>query len=142
MYPAKEHVMAGVLGRLFELAQKRADLVVTEVDDIDSWGFLLFRDGRYHIYINRTIRDFRKTMVLVDELEHYALRRHFVRREHLSPDAESVVERIREDKAAAVWAGKFSRRLLFLIRRGLHGSTSRRPRQGTYDPSWRLPGKP
>ena len=54
--------MAGLLDRLFALAKKRPDLVVTEVDDIDSWGFLLYRDGRYRIYINRSIRDFRKTM--------------------------------------------------------------------------------
>lgn len=133
--------MAGVLGRLFDLAQKRVDLVVTEVDDIDSWGFLLFRDGRYHIYINRSIRDFRKTMVLVNELGHYALRRRFVRREGISPGAESVVERLRQDKAAEAWADRFSRRLLYLIRRGLHGGISRRPRQGSYDPSWRLPGR-
>ena len=54
--------MAGLLARLFELAAKRADLKVTEVDDIDSWGFLLFRDGHYNIFINRSVRDFRKTM--------------------------------------------------------------------------------
>jgi hypothetical protein len=134
--------MAGLLDRLYALAQKRADLIVTEVDDIDSWGFLLFRDGRYRIYVNRTIRDFRKTMILADELGHYALRRRIVRRQHISPDAESLAESIRRDKSADAWATKFSRRLLFFIRRGLHGATSRRPRQGAYDPSWRLPGKP
>ncbi len=131
----------GLLARLFALAAKRCDLVVTEVDDIDSWGFLLFRDGRYHIYVNRSIRDFRKTMVLVDELGHYALRRRITKREGLAPDAETLAERIRQDKAADAWATKFSKRLLYLIRRGLHGGTSRRPRQGAYDPSWRLPGK-
>jgi len=133
--------MAGLLDRLFALAKKRPDLVVTEVDDIDSWGFLLYRDGRYRIYINRSIRDFRKTMVLADELGHYALRRRVVRLQHIAPDAESLAECIRRDKSADDWATKFSRRLLFFIRRGLHGATSRRPRQGTYDPSWRLPGK-
>lgn len=133
--------MAGLLDRLFDLAKKRPDLVVTEVDDIDSWGFLLYRDGRYRIYVNRSIRDFRKTMVLADELGHYVMRRRYVRLRHISPDAESLAESIRRDKDAATWAARFSRRLLFFIRRGLHGATSRRPRQGTYDPSWRLPGK-
>ena len=133
--------MAGLLARLFELAVKRADLKVTEVDDIDSWGFLLFRDGRYHIYVNRSIRDFRKTMVLVDELGHYALRRRIARRERLPGGAENLVERIRQDKACDAWAAKFSKRLLYFVRRGLHGGTSRRPRQGRYDPSWRLPVK-
>lgn len=131
--------MAGLLERLLTLAGKRDDLVVTEVDDIESWGFLLFRDGRYHIYINRCIRDFRKTMVLVDELGHYALRRRVARREGLAPGAETLVERIRQDRACDAWASKFSKRLLYIVRRGLHGGTSRRPRQGTYDPSWRLP---
>ena len=131
--------MAGLLARLLALADKRDDLVVTEVDDIDSWGFLLYRDGRYHIYLNRFVRDFRKTMVLVDELGHYALRRRLARREHLPPGAEDLVERIRQDKACDVWASRFSRRLLYLVRRGLHGGTSRRPRQGRYDPAWRLP---
>jgi Zn-dependent peptidase ImmA (M78 family) len=131
--------MAGLLARLLALADKRDDLVVTEVDDIDSWGFLLYRDGRYHIYLNRFVRDFRKTMVMVDELGHYALRRRLSRREHLSPGAETLVARIREDKACDEWAAKFSKRLLYLVRRGLHGGTSRRPRQGRYDPSWRLP---
>jgi Zn-dependent peptidase ImmA (M78 family) len=133
--------MAGLLDRLYTLAQKRSDLVITEVDDIDSWGFLLYRDGRYRIYVNRTIRDFRKTMVLADELGHYALRRRIVRLRHIPPDAESLAECIRRDKSADAWAAKFSRRLLYFIRRGLHGATSRRPRQGSYDPSWRLPGK-
>ena len=133
--------MAGLLARLIEMAGKRDDLVVTEVDDIDSWGFLLFRDSRYHIFINRSIRDFRKTMVLVDELGHYALRRRLAKREHLPCGAESLVERIRQDKSCDAWAAKFSRRLLYLVRRGLHGGTSRRPKQGRYDPSWRLPVK-
>ena len=133
--------MAGLLARLFDMAGKRDDLVITEVDDIDSWGFLLFRDGRYHIFINRSIRDFRKTMVLVDELGHYALRRRIVRRERLPEGAETLVERIRLDKACDAWAAKFSRRLLYLVRRGLHGGTSRRPKQGRYDPSWRMPVK-
>lgn len=131
--------MAGLLARLLALAEKRDDLVVAEVDDIDSWGFLLFRDGRYHIYLNRYVRDFRKTMVLVDELGHYALRRRIVRREGLSPETATLVERIRHDKDCDAWAAKFSRRLLYFVRRGLHGDTSRRPRQGGYDPSWRLP---
>lgn len=131
--------MAGLLGRLFELAAKRDDLVVTEVDDIDSWGFLLFRDGRYHIYINRSVRDFRKTMALSDELGHYALRRRIARREGVPPAAATMVERIREDRACDDWAARFTRRLLYMIRRGLHGGISRRPRQGYYDPSWRLP---
>jgi len=133
--------MAGLLARLYDLAKKRDDLVVTEVDDIDSWGFLLFRDGRYHIYINRSIRDFRKTMALVDELGHYALRRRLSRRDRTPEAAATLVERIRQDKACDVWAAKFTRRLLFLVRRGLHGGTSRRPRQGGYDPAWRLPQK-
>lgn len=133
--------MAGLLTRLIEMAGKRGDLVVTEVDDIDSWGFLLFRDGRYHIFINRSVRDFRKTMALVDELGHYALRRSLTRRERLPGGAETLVERIRQDKACDAWAAKFSRRLLYFVRRGLHGGTSRRPRQGRYDPSWRLPVK-
>lgn len=131
--------MAGLLARLMTLAQRREDLVVTEVDDIDSWGFLLFRDGRYHIYINRSVRDFRKTMVLADELGHYALRRRISRREGTPPAAATVVERIRQDKACDAWASRFTRRLLYCVRRGLHGTTSRRPRQGCYDPSWRLP---
>ncbi len=131
--------MAGLLARLLALADKRDDLVVTEVDDIDSWGFLLYRDGRYHIYLNRFVRDFRKTMVLVDELGHYALRRRLARREHLPPGTEDLVERIRQDKACDAWALRFSKRLLYLVRRGLHGGTSRRPRQGRYDPAWRLP---
>jgi Zn-dependent peptidase ImmA (M78 family) len=131
--------MAGLLARLFELAAKRADLKVTEVDDIDSWGFLLFRDGRYNIFINRSVRDFRKTMALADELGHYALRRRIARREGLPPAAATMVERIRQDKACDAWAAKFTRRLLYMIRRGLHGGISRRPRQGEYDPSWRLP---
>ncbi len=131
--------MAGLLARLFELAAKRADLKVTEVDDIDSWGFLLFRDGHYNIFINRSVRDFRKTMALADELGHYALRRRIARREGLPPAAATMVERIRQDKACDVWAAKFTRRLLYMIRRGLHGGISRRPRQGAYDPSWRLP---
>ncbi|HCR13958.1 ImmA/IrrE family metallo-endopeptidase [Solidesulfovibrio sp.] len=131
--------MAGLLARLFELAAKRADLKVTEVDDIDSWGFLLFRDGRYNIFINRSVRDFRKTMALADELGHYALRRRIARREGLPPAAATMVERIRQDKACDAWAAKFTRRLLYMIRRGLHGGTSSRPRQGEYDPSWRLP---
>ncbi len=131
--------MAGLLGRLFELAAKRDDLVVTEVDDIDSWGFLLFRDGRYHIYINRSVRDFRKTMALSDELGHYALRRRIARREGVPAAAATMVERIREDRACDDWAARFTRRLLYMIRRGLHGGISRRPRQGYYDPSWRLP---
>lgn len=131
--------MAGLLDRLYALAQKRSDLVITEVDDIDSWGFLLFRDGRYRIFINRTIRDFRKTMVLADELGHYALRRRITRLQHLAPDAESLADCIRRDKSADSWAIKFSRRLLYFVRQGLHGPSSRRPRQGTYDPSWRLP---
>lgn len=133
--------MGGLLARLLTLADDRDDLVVTEVDDIDSWGFLLFRDGRYHIYLNRYVRDFRKTMVLVDEYGHYALRRRLARREGLAAGAESLAERIRQDKACAAWAAKFSKRLLYLVRRGLHGGTSRRPRQGGYDPSWRLPQK-
>ena len=133
--------MAGLLARLFELAAKRADLKVTEVDDIDSWGFLLFRDGRYNIFINRSVRDFRKTMALADELGHYALRRRIARREGLPPAAATMVERIRQDKACDAWAAKFSKRLLYFVRRGLHGGTSRRPRQGRYDPSWRLPVK-
>ncbi|WP_029459184.1 ImmA/IrrE family metallo-endopeptidase [Solidesulfovibrio alcoholivorans] len=131
--------MAGLLARLFELAAKRADLKVTEVDDIDSWGFLLFRDGHYNIFINRSVRDFRKTMALADELGHYALRRRIARREGLPPAAATMVERIRQDKACDAWAAKFTRRLLYMIRRGLHGDTSRRPRQGHYDASWRLP---
>jgi len=133
--------MAGLLARLMEMAGKRDDLVVTEVDDIDSWGFLLFRDGRYHIYVNRSIRDFRKTMILVDELGHYALRRRIAKRERLPGGAENLVERIRQDKACDAWAAKFSKRLRYFVRRGLHGGTSRRPRQGRYDPSWRLPVK-
>ncbi|WP_300160378.1 ImmA/IrrE family metallo-endopeptidase [Solidesulfovibrio sp.] len=133
--------MAGLLARLFELAAKRGDLKVLEVDDIDSWGFLLFRDGRYNIFINRSVRDFRKTMALADELGHYALRRRIARKEGLPPAAATMVERIREDKACDAWAAKFTRRLLYMIRRGLHGGTSRRPRQGRYDPSWRLPQK-
>ena len=131
--------MAGLLARLLALAEKRGDLVVAEVDDIDSWGFLLFRDGRYHIYLNRYVRDFRKTMALVDELGHYALRRRIARREGLPPDACTVVERIRHDTACDAWAANFSRRLLYFVRLGLHGDISRRPRQGGYDPSWRLP---
>jgi Zn-dependent peptidase ImmA (M78 family) len=133
--------MPGLLARLVALAEKRDDLVVTEVDDIDSWGFLLFRDGRYHIYVNRAVRDFRKTMVLADELGHYALRRRISKREGVPPAAATLVERIRQDKACDAWAAKFTRRLLYFIRRGLHGSVSRRPRQGYYDPSWRLPQK-
>jgi len=133
--------MAGLLARLLALADKRDDLVVTEVDDIDSWGFLLYRDGRYHIYLNRFVRDFRKTMVLVDELGHYALRRSLSRRENLPPGAETLAERIRQDKACDVWAARFSKRLLYLVRRGLHGGVSRRPRQGAYDPAWRVPQK-
>lgn len=133
--------MAGLLARLIDMAGRRDDLVVTEVDDIDSWGFLLFRDGRYHIFINRSIRDFRKTMVLVDELGHYALRRRISRRERLPDGAETLMERIRTDKACDTWAAKFSKRLLYMVRRGLHGGTSRRPRHGSYDPSWRLPIK-
>lgn len=133
--------MAGLLTRLFDLAEKRTDLQVTEVDDIDSWGFLLFRDGSYHIFINRSVRDFRKTMALADELGHYALRRRISRREGTPPAAGSVMERIRQDKACDAWAAKFTRRLLYMIRRGLHGGTSRRPRQGRYDPAWRLPQK-
>jgi hypothetical protein len=133
--------MAGVLARLLALAGKRDDLVVTEVDDIDSWGFLLFRDGRYHLYLNRYIRDFRKTMVLVEELGRYALRRHIARCEGLAPNAETLIERIRQDQACDAWAAKFSKRLLYFVRRGLHGGRSRRPGQGSYDPSWRLPQK-
>ncbi|UJX39946.1 ImmA/IrrE family metallo-endopeptidase [Desulfovibrio sp. JY] len=133
--------MAGLLARLVDLAEKREDLVVTEVDDIDSWGFLLYRDDRYHIYVNRSVRNFRKIMVLADELGHYALRRRIARREGLPPEAATIVERIRQDRACDAWAAKFTRRLLFFIRRGLHGSRSRRPRQGYYDPSWRLPQK-
>ena len=133
--------MAGLLARLMEMAGKRDDLVVTEVDDIDSWGFLLFRDGRYNIFINRSVRDFRKTMALADELGHYALRRRIARRESLPGEAETLVARIRQDKACDAWAAKFSKRLLYFVRRGLHGGTSRRPRQGRYDPSWRLPVK-
>ncbi|EFL49412.1 conserved hypothetical protein [Solidesulfovibrio fructosivorans JJ]] len=133
--------MAELLTKLVALAEKRDDLVVTEVDDIDSWGFLLYRDGRYHIYVNRSVRNFRKIMVLADELGHYALRRRISKREGMPPAAESIVERIRQDKACDAWAAKFTRRLLFMIRRGLHGDVSRRPRQGVYDPSWRLPQK-
>lgn len=133
--------MAGLLSRLYDLAEKRDDLVVAEVDDIDSWGFLLFRDGRYHIYINDSVRDFRKTMALVDELGHYALRRRLVRREGRPETAATMKEQIREDRACDAWAAKFSRRLLYFVRRGLHGGTSRRPRHGRYDPSWRLPQK-
>lgn len=133
--------MAGLLSRLLALSSRRDDLVVTEVDDIDSWGFLLFRDGRYHIYLNRYVRDFRKTMALVDALGQYALRRRIAKREHVSPDAENLATRIRQDKACDAWVAKYSRRLLYLVRRGLHGGVSRRPRQGYYDASWRLPGK-
>lgn len=131
--------MAGLLARLHELAEKRDDLTVVEVDDIDSWGFLLFRDGRYHIYINRSVRDFRKTMVLSGELGHYVLRRRLARRAGTPPPAETMAARIRQDKADDAWAAQFTRRLLYMVRRGLHGSMSRRPRQGRYDPSWRLP---
>uniref|UniRef100_I2Q504 IrrE N-terminal-like domain-containing protein n=1 Tax=Desulfovibrio sp. U5L TaxID=596152 RepID=I2Q504_9BACT len=133
--------MAGLLSRLYDLAEKRDDLAVAEVDDIDSWGFLLFRDGRYHIYINDSVRDFRKTMALVDELGHYALRRRLARREGRPETAATMKEQILEDRACDAWAAKFSRRLLYLVRRGLHGGTSRRPRQGRYDPSWRVPQK-
>lgn len=133
--------MAGLLARLYELAEKRDDLVVTEADDIDSWGFLLFRDGVYHIYINDSVRDFRKTMALVDELGHYALRRRLARKDGLTVVAAPVADRIRDDKACDAWAARFSRRLLYFVRRGLHGGTSRRPRHGRYDPSWRLPQK-
>ena len=79
--------MAGLLARLMEMASNRDDLVVSEVDDIDSWGFLLYRDGRYHIYINRAIRDSRKTMSLVNELGHYALGRRIAPRESLPGEA-------------------------------------------------------
>ena len=92
--------MAGLLARLFELAVKRADLKVTEVDDIDSWGFLLFRDGRYNIFINRSVRDFRKTMALADELGHYALRRRIARREGLPVVVRDAIARMR---AHGVW---------------------------------------
>jgi len=125
--------MARLLDRLYELAGNRDDLVLFLAGDIDSWGFLLFKNGKYHLYLNEHIRDFRKSMMLVQLLGDYAQRRFQSRRDRgaaLPVSAVSLGEGIMREKARAAWVAKFSRRLLWRVRFGLHGAPSRRPRRG------------
>lgn len=118
--------MSVLLDHLYKLASKRSDLEVHQVPNIDCWGFLLQRDGAYHIHINESVRDFRKTMILVEELGEYARRRRMARtrcgQENLS--ARDMIIREKMDRA---WVVRFSRKLLYLVRRGLHGARVRRP---------------
>ena len=124
--------MAKLFDRLSDLAGNRDDIVLALVDDIDSWGFTLMRDGKCHLYLNAGIRDFRKSMMLVQLLGDYAYRRFQDgrNREALLPGSTvSAGERILLERARDAWIAKFSRRLLWRVRLGLHGAPSRRPKR-------------
>jgi len=122
--------MARLLDRLYELAGNREDIVLSLADDIDCWGFLLFKEGKYHLYLNENIRDFRKSMILVQLLGDYAERRFQARRNRGAASDLSAGEGIRREKAREAWSARFSKRLLWRVRLGLHGAPSRRPRRG------------
>ncbi len=119
--------MARLLDRLCQLAETRDDVVLVKTSDIGSWGFLLFKDGKYHIYLNETIRDFRKSMILVQLLGDYAHRRLCARKGLEGTASGSVREVIVLEKARDNWIVTFSKRLLWRVRLGLHGKASSRP---------------
>jgi hypothetical protein len=116
--------MSVLLDRLYDMAGKRADLEIHLVPNIDCWGFLLYRDGTYHIHVNETVRDFRKTLILVEELGEYARRRRTAQ----AADAGALDMIVRE-KMDRAWVTRFSKKLLYMVRRGLHGPMVRRPKE-------------
>lgn len=122
--------MARLLERLCELAGNREDLVLSLADDIDCLGFLLFKEGKYHLYLNENIRDFRKSMALVQLLGDYAQRRFQARRDRRAAPPASADEGILREREREAWSARFSKRLLWRVRLGLHGPPSRRPRSG------------
>jgi hypothetical protein len=120
--------MSVLLDRLYAIAAKRPDLQIHQVPNIDCWGFLLYRDGIYHIHVNEGVRNFRKTMILVEELGEYARRR---RNRGDAAGAESLapLEMIVREKMDRAWVTRFSKKLLYMVRRGLHGATNRKPKE-------------
>jgi hypothetical protein len=121
--------MSVLLDHLYGLAAKRRDLEIHQVPNIECWGFLLYRDGAYHIHINESVRDFRKTMILVEELGEYARRRRLERGHAQGGEALSPREVIVREKMDRAWVVRYSKKLLYLVRRGLHGANVRRPKE-------------
>jgi len=121
--------MSVLLDRLYAFAEKRPDLEIHQAQHIDCWGFLLHRDGAYQIHINASVRDFRKTMILVEVLGEYARRRRQDRAAALAGEDRSNREMIVREKMDRDWVVRFSKKLLYLVRRGLHGANVRRPKE-------------
>ena len=121
--------MSVLLDHLYAMAGKRRDLEIHQVRNIDCWGFLLYRDGAYHIHINESVRDFRKTMILVEELGEYARRRRLERSHARDGEDLSPREMIVREKMDRAWVIRFTKKLLFMVRRGLHGPRVRRPKE-------------
>ncbi len=119
--------MGSLYTRLRELAEARDDLVVNEVDDIDVWGFTLFREGKYNIFINAKVRDYRKSLVMVEELAEYVYRRLDSKRGRDVAGRPATRDDLVEKRAKSNWVGRFSKRLLWYARRGLHGAPAKRP---------------
>ncbi|MDQ7833483.1 MAG: ImmA/IrrE family metallo-endopeptidase [Desulfovibrionaceae bacterium] len=121
--------MSVLLDRLYGFAAKRPDLEIHQAPNIDCWGFLLYRDKTYHIHINESVRDFRKTMILVEELGEYARRRRQDRAAALAGEDLSPRAMIVREKMDRAWVVRFSKKLLYMVRRGLHGVNVRRPKE-------------
>lgn len=121
--------MSVLLDRLYQCAGKRSDLEIHQVQNLECWGFLLRRDGAYQIHINESVRDFRKTMILVEVLGEYARRRRRDRVADPGEDSLSQREMILREKMDQAWVVRFSKKLLYMVRRGLHGTNVRRPKE-------------
>ncbi|QLA17078.1 ImmA/IrrE family metallo-endopeptidase [Desulfolutivibrio sulfoxidireducens] len=121
--------MSVLLDRLYAMAGKRSDLEIHQVPNIDCWGFLLVRDGTFHIHVNEKVRDFRKTMILVEELGEYARRRRAGRNGMAGIQPGLTQEMIVREKMDRAWVIRFSKKLLYMVRRGLHGTRVRRPKE-------------
>lgn len=104
--------MSQIIERLHALARKRGDLSVCELNGLDNEGYFVDKDGECFIFIDKSLRGYKKTAVFAHELGHY-VRRKFDTISMISGEAR---QREKEEKA-----DRCSRRLLMFVRKGLWG---------------------
>ncbi len=104
--------MSDIRRRLMDLAAARPDLTVRELPGLSEPGLFVGKDGAFFIFVDRNLRDYKKTAVLAHELGHY------VRRARDFKDGDHLDGRLRSSRAE-FQADRCSRRLLMFVRQGL-----------------------
>ncbi len=103
--------MSVIIKRLLALAEKRG-VCVAELPGLDNAGYFVANDGRFFIFIDRSLRGYKKTAVLAHELGHFVRRRI---------DTFAVVQDCDMHREREDMADRCSRRLLMFVRKGLWG---------------------